>query len=150
MTATLMENNFTPAASGTLKQGFMTVSTDSTGTTTSTIGKAGRIFGRLGQGDETMPLTSTDLSFRWEQEGVGGSHGTYISIFPAAVGDAGLSAGQKIVISTKAIKFAELEDFSPPTRPAAVEQIDLKSLSAYMMVASSMSIVLPYISSIIF
>ena len=63
--AALEEGSFTPDPSSSRKSGFLQVSTDITVKTTASIANVGHVYGRLGQGEATMPSFAGQTAWQW-------------------------------------------------------------------------------------
>lgn len=87
----------------TVKSGFLQASTNTASTTTTEIANVGHVFGRMGEGERTMPsytlnsVSVINTAFQWKDPAVA-KHGMMFSILPTSQADSGLAATKKIEI----------------------------------------------------
>lgn len=86
-----------------VRTGFLQASTDIALFTSAQIQNVGHVFGRLGQGERTMPNYLAQFAFQWSNP-TPNDHGMMISILPVVPTDTtGLTAGKTIDFVVKSV-----------------------------------------------
>lgn len=103
-----------PADTYATRCGFLQATIDSAApTTVSNFNNVGHVFGRLGQGNRTLPDNSK--AFLWGSIADTNIPSMLISFFPAADADAGLDSASKFnTIEAKNVAWQTLSDLAAP------------------------------------
>ena len=111
--------------------GYLAPSDDKTASTVTLGANVGHVFGRYGQGADTMP--DAHKPFVWYEAAASHVSGMYISYFPEAYGDTGLGSGKVITMSVAARDYLTLSGdvLTVPTMPTIATDPDDKA--AYLI-----------------
>jgi hypothetical protein len=131
------------------RMGFMSVAAESSATETaitSTIGYAGRVFGRLGQGDDNLP--GSLAPFSWKDAVATEFTGMMISFFPYESTETGMAvaaAATKVIkmeVEPKAWGTMASELKAPSSPSSAKEPADALCSAAYLAATSTAAVAL--------
>ena len=109
-----------PSESFSHRTGFLQAAADSSVAIAAAVG-VGHVFGRFGQGLATLPDGDSAVApFYWGTIEAGKRPGMYLSIYPEADAETGLTGTtDTIVFSAMAKEFAALSSFGVPAVPSA-------------------------------
>jgi hypothetical protein len=120
--------------------GFVYLTADTSASTAAASTKAGHVFGRLGQSQQTMtdgykPFVWAELATATEKAAM------MVSIFPTTDASAGLASGKTFEVSVKGRAWAALSDFNKPSQPGAATN-PMSSGSAVLSLGVASAVVL--------
>lgn len=118
--AALEEGSFTPDPSSSRKSGFLQVSTDITVKTTASIANVGHVYGRLGQGEATMPSFAGQTAWQWYDNSKF-DKGMLLSLLPIDPSQTGLAVNEEIQIKAEVVKWADHKLWAVPEYPTIAD-----------------------------
>lgn len=130
-------NGNAPCEKFATKTGFLVSTSDNSKTSDTDIKNIGKAFGKLGQGDASMPKSG---SFYWGENKSADTPTIMVSVFPNADADSGLITTKTLTIKSKAGKWMDLKDTeSPKQPPAAKTPKDFKLMDASFLAIGAAS-----------
>lgn len=100
------------------RMGYMSASYDSSVATTPAAGEfAGRVYGRLGEGDATLPGASAP--WVWKKPATGDTPGMQVSLFPQTNSATGLGTTKVINVDVTPKEWGSESEFAAPAQPGA-------------------------------
>lgn len=120
--------------------GYMTPSGDTSSSTAVLVTNGGHVFGRLGQGADTMP--GSNAPFLWADQSSTYVAGMLISFFPEGESDVGLAAGKVVNMTVQAADYLDLTSLNVPSMPSAALNPDSSGASELSKSALTVSLLM--------